>query len=296
MTASIGTFAPYYPQSGICNNGNLSGDDIFYGNDDFLSSSIFNNNGFNTLNNLGGGCFGPTILQNSYGYPGQMPMMQEGETLEEYAKRVKDYVGLQGEIQNDMQKSQLNNQVEYQKRMNGVNFDLTSEEDAITRQIAILQSKIKANEQDQIMSCYNKLLQSAKQQLAAQGIDVSKISNDQLKAYVEKLYNQATGKSMTDEIAENGTGQFWSGFGKGFFGLGTLFGNSRTAQDNISDITGEPLSKSQMTSKAVGGSLGVVAAGAICVGAGVLCPPLGIALGVALGAGIISLFSKKKKA
>lgn len=281
MTAGINSIAPMYnPQAGCIGGGNLFGDDIFYGMDPVNSGT----------GGIGmGSTFGnqPSIFGNGYGMNygfNQMPPMKEGESLDEYKERVRSYMALQNEMQQFQTEMQVNNQ----KRNNGINFALTSEEDMVTRQIAILQSKIKANEQDQIMDCYNKLLQSAKQQLKNQGIDVNSVSNDQLKAYVEKLYGQATGKSMTDEIAEHGSGQFGAGFKDGLFGLGWLFTNKRTAKDNIAEITGEPTSRKDKWNRVLGTAVSAI----LTAGPALMAFGGQLKLGTKILGGILKLFKK----
>lgn len=267
MTAGVNSLQwapPMYSQQGCFGNGNLFGDDIFYGNDDLLQSSVFNNGGM--MPGLGGfgGSMWPQTTYNSYA---QIPPMNEGESAEDYGKRVKSLFGVQNEIQNDLQNAQLKRQIENQNHMNGINFTLTSESDAITRRISILQSKIKANEQDDIMDCYNKLLNAVKKQLTSQGINIKDVSSEQLKAYAEKLYLQTTGKSLTDEISEYGSGQFGNGFKKGIFGLGWLFCNKRTAKDNIAEITGEEVSKTDKLNQALGtATSGILAGGMSLLG------------------------------
>ncbi len=282
MTAGVNNVqrvAPFYPQGGCFGGNSVYGDDIFYGNDDIATRGFLGNN-FSPSASFSGMGYGMGTSMDygmgssmGYGMGYGMPPIKEGEDPTAYKDRVRSYFSLQNEIQNDLQNSQLSNQIEYQKRMNGASFAMTSEQDMITRQIGILQTKVKNNEQDDIMSCYNKLLETVRQQLRSQGIH--NFSNDQVKAYAEKLYFQATGNSLTDDIAQHGGGQFSTGLKQGLFcGLGSLLCNNRTAKENIAEITGQDVSKKDKFWKGAGQVISGALTGALAIFAAIKAPKL----------------------
>lgn len=142
--------------------------------------------------------------------------------------------------------------VEYAKqsqRLNSINIDsnltlnkqntaarylTTSGDDTISRQIAALQRQVKDNKQDNVMTEYGKLVAAVRTYFEDAGYP--NVSDEQVKATAERMYAQATGTALVDELKANGNSSFTQGF-KQVVTLG-LTGN-RTYRDNVEQITGE---------------------------------------------------------
>lgn len=164
-----------------------------------------------------------------------------GMTQEQYLK-----------YQEKMENYQIDKQVRQQKKLANAEFSATAAEDSITRQIGILQRKIKNNEQDSVFAEYNKLLNAVEVKLREGGYISGKVDKNQVKAHAEKLYFEATGKNITNDLAENGDSSFVHGLKQGAFGFGFLLSNNKNYKDNVSAITGEAKDKSSSAWQAVG--------------------------------------------
>jgi len=155
--------------------------------------------------------------------------------------------------QEKMENYQIEKQVRQQKKLANAEFSSTAAEDSITRQIGILQRKIKNNEQDNVYTEYNKLINEVEIKLKEGGYIGEHTDKNQIKAYAEKLYLKSTGKSVTEDLTQNGDSGFVQGLKQGIgCGFGSLFTNKKNYEDNISAITGEAKSSTSSTWKAVG--------------------------------------------
>lgn len=144
--------------------------------------------------------------------------------------------------------------------------------EAIQGKAAVLNEKIVANEQEYIMSAWQSYLNAV--QVAYPEADEATLI-----ARAKSHYQQIYGTSLNDDIRKYGNSSFKQGlFQMLSFGLA----NRKSAEENISDLTGEPLPRSQNIRKnagrAVGGALYGAGAGFIFGG------PLGALIGAGIGA------------
>lgn len=151
----------------------------------------------------------------------------------------------------------INNQVRQQQKMRNADLRLNSPQEGIARQAAILHEKIVQNEQQQIQNAYKEYLQSVKAMYGNGSAD--EISNRAV-----TLYKQLTGIELTDDIRQHGNSSFKQGL------LQTLtlgFADNKTAEENISDMTGQPVGRSEKAKKIAGNLLGgAVFGGAAAIG------------------------------
>lgn len=246
--------AQYWANSYL-NTAFVDGDDGFMGMGPIGGEACMNStNSIYGGNNMYGGLGG-------CGMPG---FAGAGGGAELYNMSLED----QAKYQERLENYQIDKQVRLKHKINAAEFESGAADDAVTRQIAILQRKIKDNEQDSVMKEYNKLLTAVETKLINGGSIQQRGSKDQVKAYAEKLYLQSTGKSVVDDLAENGDSSFTHGLKQGaLFGAGSLLTNNRNYEENISAITGEDESSTSKTWKTVGVGTSVGITGGLLLGA-----------------------------
>lgn len=202
---------------------------------------------------LGGGIFGGGMYgMGGMGYgPGSERMNMSEIDAMRYDSKIKDY--------------QIHDRVNQQKELEAAEFDSNAAKDVIASKAGVLQSIVKDNDQDSVFSSYKNLREAAKIKLEEAGY--TNVTPLQLNAYTSRLYYEATGKKITDDLEEHGDGSFMHGFKQGLgCGLGALMTNKKSVEENISDITGKP----ETTESKVISWTGRIFAGALTLGAGIL--------------------------
>ena len=150
----------------------------------------------------------------------------------------------------------VNRQVTAFQNQNNARFQMQAQNGSIERQVRILAQEIKANNQDNVKTEYEKLLQAVKSAYGAnlQGTEEEKLLT--LKQYADQIYSQYTGTYIAEDIKANGRSSFGDGFMRIFsFGCG----NKRSAAENIEMVTGTK----QTTSSKAGSIFGKIC-GTIC--------------------------------
>jgi len=165
--------------------------------------------------------------------------------------------------QETMENFQLAKQGRQKKALEFAEFASTAADDVIARQTGILQRQVRNNEQDYVMGEYNKLTEAVKAKFKEAGY--VNVPEAEVKAHAERLYYQATGKSITDDLQEHGDSSFVQGLKQGAFGLGWLVANNKNYKDNISDMTGEPQSVSDKIWKYVGIGVSALLTGGLAI-------------------------------
>lgn len=118
----------------------------------------------------------------------------------------------------------------------------TASQDSIARQIASLHRQVQNNKQDNVMTEYNKLVSAVAEYYENAGY--TNVSEAQIKTTAERMYAQVTGTALVDDLRQHGNTSFGQGFKQVVtFGLET----GRTADENISAITGENASDTLST-------------------------------------------------
>lgn len=153
--------------------------------------------------------------------------------------------------QNFMYDSQLRRS----QRARQVDFLANSPMEGIQRNAQILHEKIVQNEQQQIIPALNKYLESVK----AASVGDKNVSVEQLIARADTLYKQMYNTSMTDDIRKYGNSSFLQGL---YQTLSFGFADKITAEENISRINGQPVSRWESAKKVAGNTVGGATIGA----------------------------------
>ena len=158
-------------------------------------------------------------------------------TQSQYLQYMTELQGQQLKSQQWLENIQLDNQVKQKHALEVANFKANAPEDEITRQSGILQRQIKNNEQENVTVEYRNLEVAVRAKFEEAGY--TNVPKNQIKAYSEKLYHEATGENLVDSLEKHGDSEFVQGLKEGAFALGFITNNMTSAKDNISNITGE---------------------------------------------------------
>ena len=187
-------------------------------------------------------------------YPGfgmgmGMPFMPTftggGYNYEDYYKNYQKY-----------QDFMIDNGINYQEKMRNADLRLNAPQEGILKQATILHEKIMQNEQEQILQAYNAFKNSVRA-MYGNNADETMIANR-----ASDIYKQINGCSVTDDLRKYGRDSFTQGF------LQTLtfgYADGKTAEENISQLTGQPVGRSENAKKMAGNIVGgaVVGGGAL---------------------------------
>jgi hypothetical protein len=203
--------------------------------------------GIDPMLSMNSSIFGSSMLGMGGYYGGGMgmtyPTMGMSGNYEDYYRNYEKY-----------QDFMIDNQVRQQQKMRGADLRLNSPQEGVQKQAAILHEKILRNEQQQILQAYASFKESVRSMYGSQATD-EEISNR-----ASTIYSQITGKSLVDDIRENGRDSLTQGFLQTVtFGLA----DGNTAEENISALTGQPVGREDKMKKIVGN----VAGGAVVGGA-----------------------------
>jgi len=150
----------------------------------------------------------------------------------------------------------VNRQVAAFKNQNNAQFQMQAQNGSIERQVRILAQQIKANNQDNVKTEYNKLLKAVE---VAYGSQIQGSSEEEklltLKQYADQIYSQYTGSYIADDIQANGRSAFGDGFMK-IFSFG--FGNKTSAAENIEMVTGVKRTGSAKAGSVFGKIIGTI--------------------------------------
>ena len=163
-----------------------------------------------------------------------------------YFDNMKNYQQSWNNYYVDSQKMQRNNDVKLNGAMEAI------QETAIN-----LKDRIAQNEQDQVPEAYQKFLNAVKN---AYG----EASEEEINSRALSLYSQITGKSIVQDLRDNGHSSLLQGF------IQSISFNTygrRSAEDNIADITHQSVPASQKVEQNVGRIAGLGAVGAVAYGA-----------------------------
>ncbi len=164
------------------------------------------------------------------------PMMPMGGNYQNYYQNYDKY-----------QDFMINTQVRQQQRMRDADLRLNSPQEGIARQASILREKIMQDEQQQIIPAYKALVESVRAMYGNNASD-SEIANRAM-----SLYTQQYGSTITDDIRRYGKGSYTQGL------LQTItlgLADSKTSEENISTLTGQPVSRWENAKKIGGNATG----------------------------------------
>jgi hypothetical protein len=170
------------------------------------------------------------------------PMMGGmGSTPQDYFNQMKQYQQFYTDYNVDQQKMQRNADLRVNASM-----------EAIQATYNALKDKINSGEQGQIEDAYNKFVQAV-------GTAYGTGTEQEIKARAATLYSQLSGgKTIVQDLRDNGHNSFLQGMLHSMaFGLY----NSRSSEDNISAITGNPVSTGEKVEQNIGRLAGSAAMG-----------------------------------
>lgn len=171
-------------------------------------------------------------------YTGSYMPYWGGMNYEQYYKNME-------QCQNFMYDSQLRRN----QKARQVDFLSNSPMEGIQRNAEILHEKIMQNEQQQIIPALNKFLASIK---AASANDAN-VTTEQLIARADTFYKQIYNTSLTEDIRKYGNSSFLQGL---YQTLSLGFADRVTAEENISKINGQPVSRWESAKKVTGNTMG----------------------------------------
>ena len=149
----------------------------------------------------------------------------------------------------------VNRQVAAFKNQNNAQFQMQAQNGSIQRQARILAQQVKANNQDNVRTEYNKLLRAIKASYGSSLNGAAEVKEDTLKQYADQVYAQVNGSYLEDDLRQYGRSSFGSGFMKVFsFGLG----NKTTVEENLEYITGAQQTRADKAKNVCGKVLGTI--------------------------------------
>ena len=209
--------------------------------------------------NLYDDCYGSMSFNN--GLIGFNPSFSGGLNYDNYFDQMTDYQNFTSRYQLQYMQNQRNNEIQINAPMEGIQGTAS-----------VLNEKIVANEQEQIAGAWNSYVNAVK--AAYPNADEETIN-----ARATALYQQIYGTSVTDDIRAYGSSSFKQGFMQMItFGLS----NNKSAEQNIAELTGQPVSRTEQAKQLSG-----YAAGGATIGAAIGC--IGGVAGMLIGAGIGSI-------
>ena len=222
-------------------NGNPSTDRFVYSPYSFYDAEDFDPT-YSTFPMYGNYGMGGSIFSMAPMYGGGMM----GGNPQDYFNQMKQYQQFYNDYNIDQQKMQRNADLRVNASM-----------EAIQTTYNALKDKIQKNEQGQIEDAYNNFVQAV---ATAYGEG----TEQEIKARASMLYAQLSGgKTLVQDLRENGNNPFLQGlYNSMAFGLY----DAKSAEDNISAITGTPVATSDKVKQNLGrlagaGIVGTVAAG-----------------------------------
>lgn len=262
MLNSVGAIQPtgrfnYIPQQTTFNTGIGLYDSGAIGNP--YSAGMFGVGGFDYFSPTGMGGIGNPMTFNNNTY---------FDNMKQYQQFYNDYY--------------INQQNMYRNQQLMVNAPMNSVQQAARD----LKDKVNQNEQDQIMQAFNAYVNVVARAYGGDAAD------EDVKNQALALYAQMNGGiPLEEDLRMAGHGSMVQGIISGLT-LG-LYGR-KSAEDNISDITGQPVGTEENIKKKAGGFLGGAATGAgVGAGVGAIFGVIGAAPGAIAGAiagGLIGLF------
>lgn len=259
--------------------------------------------GLDTLS-LGGGIMGMPMMGIG------MPMMGcglYGGNSSQYKNYIKQYTDAQKQmymgnmqLQTDMEDYQMDRQVQRSHKMEGNQFNLAASNNVVDEKLEVLNEQVESDNQNYVKHDHKEAVKALKEKLIETKQVPADVSDEQVSAYLNKLYEQKYHKSLGDALVENGDSQFVFGIKQGLDPLG-LFVNRTSARQNSADILGYKLSPQEKSDETAGKAVGYLGLGVATVGAIVASPYLlkGGFKGTwgllkTMGRGFAGLFSKAK--
>ncbi|MCI1273643.1 MAG: hypothetical protein LKG27_04315 [Clostridiaceae bacterium] len=187
----------------------------------------------------------------------------------------------------------INYSIKQQERMRNADMRVNSPYEAAALNGKLLHEKIMEDEQQQVLGSFAKYCEQVQSMYGGR-------NKEEVLARAEQMYQAQYGTTIEDDLKTHGKSSFTQGALQSLsFGLA----DNRTAAENVSAITGEPIGRADRAEKIAGNILGAAAIGSVTtVGLKVLSkafnwkmlknkPLIGMIVG--LGAGIIAVMKNQ---
>ena len=170
------------------------------------------------------------------GFGVSYPMMPMGGNYQNYYDNYEKY-----------QDFLVKNRVNQQQKMRNADLQLNSPQEGIARKASLLREKIMQDEQQQIIPAYKAFLESVRSMYG------DNASAEEIQNRAMSLYQQQYGTTVTEDIRKFGKNSYTQGlFQTLTFGLA----DNTTAEENISKINGQPVSRWENAKKVAGNATG----------------------------------------
>ncbi len=211
-----------------------------------------------------GGGFGPSVFGGGMpfgmgmgmGMPFGMGMYGMGGPYSEImgmnAEQVMDYT-------NKLRLKTLNQGVEVSRQTQDAEHRASIRNKTVAEKAAILQGLIKENNQDQVATAYENLKEAVAAKIyyeSGKHPDEHEIDTAAKTLYTEAMKNYGAG-NIPDDLRKYGDGPFLAGFKKALGGVGWLFMEKKTSIENIAEIEGTRVPKSEKAAEIAGGIVSV---------------------------------------
>ena len=182
------------------------------------------------------------------GIGGMMPSfggIGSGYNAQDYFNQMKEYQQFYNQYNIDQQKMQRN-----------ADLQLNGSMESVQAAAHDLKDKIVHNEQDQIKQAYDAYIESVKHAYG-EGTE------GEITSRALTMYSQMNGKTLIQDLRDNGH----SSFAQGLIQSMTLgFYAQKSSEDNISEITGQPVATTEKVKQNAGRVAGAVTLGGIAYG------------------------------
>ncbi len=146
----------------------------------------------------------------------------------------------------------INSRMRQQQKWRDADLHLNSPLEGIKKQAANVHEKIMRNEQQQIQEAYNNFRESVRRLYG-------NASEQEINDRAATLYTQIIGKTIYDDIRNYGRDSFTQGL---YQTLSLGIADGTTAEENISQITGQPVGRREKIKKIAGNATGGAVIGA----------------------------------
>ena len=184
------------------------------------------------------------------------------------------FMGMGGNYQNywdqmnEYNQAFTNNQIKNNERMRNSELQYNAPAEEVRLTMGQLREKIQTNNQDQILAAYEDYKNSIKAMYGG--------TDEQVSARARTLYEQQYKVPLTEDIRNNANGAYYQAFLQSTSGgIGV---DDTSAEYNVSQITGQPVGRTQRDKKLAGHAMGGMIPGTVFG---------------SLGGGIIGSFFKK---
>lgn len=206
------------------------------------------------------GGFGPSVFGGGMpfcGMPGMYGMGGYGmgpwsELMGMTAEQSMDYT-------NRIRSKQLNQGVELSRQTQDADHRASIRNKTVAEKAAVLQGLIKENNQDQVAQAYENLKEAVAAKIyyeSGKHPDEHDVETATKTLYAEAMKNLGGG-NIPDDLRKYGDAPFLCGFKKAFGFIGWLFMDKKSSIENIAEVEGTKIPKSERAKEIAGGIVSI---------------------------------------